>query len=198
MFVEAEQLLWEVAYWVLKLPKLYMNCTSFLAFHDYPIYNISYIRDTVNKVTILNRGPFPLSRQLDADGGELVLKRIRAMGVEILTNVSASKLCTTTNSEQGETFTGFDLTDGSHIDAQMVVFAVGISPRDDIAREAGIECADQGGVIVNDDLTTSAPDVYAIGECASWKVLFSTHDFCVGGRSRPSAGKNLWVDYSRK
>jgi len=47
---------------------------------------------------------------------------------------------------------------------------IGIKARDELARKAGIKCADRGGgIIVNPDLSTSTPDIYAIGECASWE-----------------------------
>jgi nitrite reductase (NAD(P)H) len=54
-------------------------------------------------------------------------------------------------------------------EADIVIFAIGIKPRDDLAKASGIECHPKGGVIVGDDLQTSASDVFAIGECASWK-----------------------------
>lgn len=47
---------------------------------------------------------------------------------------------------------------------------IGIRARDEIARKASIKCADSGsGVVVGNDLQTSAKDIYAIGECASWE-----------------------------
>jgi nitrite reductase (NAD(P)H) len=51
----------------------------------------------------------------------------------------------------------------------MVIYAIGIKPRDELAQDCGIECHSKGGIVVGDDLRTSAPDVYAIGECANWK-----------------------------
>jgi nitrite reductase (NAD(P)H) len=46
---------------------------------------------------------------------------------------------------------------------------IGVRPRDDLAKQTGIKCADRGGgIIVGSDLCTSIPDIYAIGECASW------------------------------
>lgn len=86
-----------------------------------------------------------------------------------------------------EVFSGFDLTDGTHVAADMAVFgesplahlplhslttsvlAIGIKSRDDLARSSGIDCHTRGGVIVGDDLSTSVPNVFAIGECTSWK-----------------------------
>ncbi|KAG1776329.1 hypothetical protein EV702DRAFT_1179952 [Suillus placidus] len=97
--------------------------------------------ETISEVVIINRQVFPLSRQLDDEGGEIVLRRIEAMGVRVLTRTSA----------------------------EMVIHAIGITPRDDLARQAGLKCVEKGGIVVNDLLQTSAQDVYAIGECASWK-----------------------------
>lgn len=54
-------------------------------------------------------------------------------------------------------------------EAELVVMAVGITPRDDLARASGISIARRGGIDVDDSLMTSAQDIYAIGECASWR-----------------------------
>jgi nitrite reductase (NADH) large subunit len=52
------------------------------------------------------------------------------------------------------------------LDVQMVVVSAGIKPRDELARQAGIAVGERGGVVVDDQLRTSAKDVYAIGEIA--------------------------------
>lgn len=52
------------------------------------------------------------------------------------------------------------------------MFAVGIKPRKELALSAGIACggpAENKGIIVDEELHTSAEGVYAIGECASWE-----------------------------
>ena len=59
--------------------------------------------------------------------------------------------------------------DGTIHDADLVIYAIGIKPRDELAQASGIECHPRGGIVVDDNLQTSASDVYAIGECASWK-----------------------------
>jgi nitrite reductase (NAD(P)H) len=51
----------------------------------------------------------------------------------------------------------------------MVIYAIDITPRDDLARQVGLKCVEKGGMVINELLQTSAQDVYAIGECASWK-----------------------------
>jgi nitrite reductase (NAD(P)H) len=141
-------------------------------------------------VTIVNRAAFPLSRQVDAEAGKMVLNRVEALGVQVLTHVSVDNICTS-RSIDGELFTGLNLSDGTHLDAQLVVFAIGITPRDEIARKAGIQCSSKRGIIVDDNLCSSALDVYAIGECASWNVNnFLPHKavltmMCVGDYLRP-------------
>ncbi|KAI0638758.1 nitrite reductase [Trametes polyzona] len=124
-----------------------------------------YDLPTIKKVTIIHRQAYPLSRQLDAHGGEIVLRRIEAMGVTFLGRTSVQKVIT---NDKG-IISGLELDDGSTLSCDIVVFAIGITPRDDLARTAGLACAPRGGIVVDDHLQTSTQDVYAIGECASWK-----------------------------
>jgi len=138
-------------------------------------------------VSIVNRQAYPLSRQLDEDAGKMVLNKIENLGVQVLTNCSPSEELTR-DAEDGSdyrVFTGLRLQNGSTHNADMVIYAIGIQPRDEIARDCGIECHPKGGIIVGNDLQTSAPDVYAIGECASWKdhyygLIAPGGKFCVG------------------
>jgi nitrite reductase (NAD(P)H) len=98
----------------------------------------------------------------------MVLRRIEAMGVKFITKVGVEDITTEAGSDE-ETFTGFNLSDGTHLASNLVIFAIGIKPRDELAKVSGIETYERGGIKVGDDLRTSAKDVYAIGECASWK-----------------------------
>lgn len=135
------------------------------------VYDLEAIPD----VAIINRSAFPLSRQIDNEAGELVLQRIESLGVKVYTKCGVKDILTTTSSAPNaasrntETFAGLEFEDGTILSAQLVIFAIGISPRDDLARESGIDVHKKGGIVVDDYLTTSAKDVYAIGECASWR-----------------------------
>ena len=62
---------------------------------------------------------------------------------------------------------GSALKDAEPIDAQVVVFSAGIRPRDALARAAGLDLAERGGVLVDERCRTSDPHVWAIGECAA-------------------------------
>ena len=71
------------------------------------------------------------------------------------------------------------LADGRELPARLVVFAVGISPRAELAREAGLAC--NRGVLVDDALATSDPHIDAVGECAehrgiSYGVVAPVHE----------------------
>ncbi|KAJ6631137.1 NADPH nitrite reductase [Mycena sp. CBHHK59/15] len=130
-----------------------------------------YDMPSVPEVAIIHRQAYPLSRQLDADAGEMVLRTIQAMGVEVLLNCSPVEQLSRQAKDglSKDVFTGFRLPDDTIIQADLVIYAIGIEPRNEIAKASGIKCDSKGGIVVHDDLRTSAIDVYAIGECASWK-----------------------------
>lgn len=93
------------------------------------------------------------------------------MGVQVLTHCSPTEQLTrpADDGSNEEMFTGFRLQDGTIHKADLVIYAIGIKSRDEVARASGIDCHVKGGIVVGDDLQTSAPDIYAIGECASWR-----------------------------
>lgn len=118
------------------------------------------------KVKLIERNKWVLSRQLDADAGNLVVEKVTDLGLEILLSKRVRQIKT----DQENNVTGVVFEDGEQMDCSTICFAIGVQPRDSLARSAGIKCAERGGgILVNDDLSTSIPDIYAIGECASWK-----------------------------
>ena len=122
--------------------------------------------ENFEKVKLIERNRWVLSRQLDADAGGLVVEQVKALGLEVLLSKRVGKIeVTEDNAVKGVVF-----EDGERMDCSTICFAIGIKARDELARRAGIKCADRGGgIVVKEDLSTSVPDVYAIGECASWE-----------------------------
>lgn len=119
-----------------------------------------------SKVKLIERNRWVLSRQLDGDAGSMVVEQVRQLGLDVLLSKRVGKITT----DEENNVTGVVFEDGEEIECSTVCFAIGIKARDELARGAGIKCADRGaGIIVGDDLSTSAQDVYAIGECASWQ-----------------------------
>jgi len=65
------------------------------------------------------------------------------------------------------------VTDKRTLEADAVIIAAGVVPSSDIAREAGLEVHPRGGVIVDEHMRTSDPDIYAGGDCAIVKNLIT-------------------------
>lgn len=99
-----------------------------------------------------------MERQLDPRAGELLKQAIEARGIEVVLNAESEAI------RGRRKVTGLKLKDGRDIAADLVVMAVGIRPCVQLARDAGLDVG--RGIVVGDDLATSAPDVYALGECA--------------------------------
>jgi NADPH-dependent 2,4-dienoyl-CoA reductase/sulfur reductase-like enzyme/rhodanese-related sulfurtransferase len=57
------------------------------------------------------------------------------------------------------------LTPKRTLEADLVIMAVGVRPRSDLAQEAGLLVSPQGGIVVNNRMQTSDPDIYAAGDC---------------------------------
>ncbi|KAI1758063.1 nitrite reductase [Xylaria castorea] len=129
------------------------------------------------RVRLIERNRWVLSRQLDAEAGRLVVEKVAELGIDIMLARRVARIKTDgragnqNGSGSGSSVTGVVLEDGEEMDCSTICFAIGVRPRDELARRVGIRCSERsgGGVLVDDDLSTSAPDVYAIGECASWE-----------------------------
>lgn len=59
------------------------------------------------------------------------------------------------------------LADQSILDADLVVAAIGVRPDSQLARDAGLECAPNGGIVVDRNLTTRNPHIYAAGDAVA-------------------------------
>lgn len=118
------------------------------------------------KVSLIERNRWVLSRQLDGDAGGMVVEQVRRLGLDVLLENRVAKIeVDEENKVRGVTF-----ENGNRMDCSTICFAIGIKARDELAREAGLKCAEQGGgICVKGDLSTSHEGIYAIGECASWE-----------------------------
>ncbi len=109
---------------------------------------------------VVEFAPRLMARQVDEAGGEILKDIIEGRDIQ----VHLSKA--TTNIKGDESVAGMEFKDGSELDVDMIIVSAGIRPRDDLARDCGLEVGERGGILVNDQLLTSDPDIYAIGECA--------------------------------
>ena len=114
---------------------------------------------------VVEMAPRLMPQQVDAGGGALLREMIQNLNVTVRLGTSVSRI------ERDGSRLLATLADGTELDLDTVVFAAGVRPRDQLAREAGLAVGARGGVVVDDGCRTSDPDVYAVGECA-----------CIGGR----------------
>lgn len=121
------------------------------------------LKDLGLETHVVEFAPRLMAVQLDDGGGSMLRTKIENLGVSVHTSKN------TTNIGAGENaFHKMTFADGSELETDVVLFSAGIRPRDDIARESGLEIGPRGGIVIDDRCTTSDPDIYAIGECALW------------------------------
>ncbi len=113
---------------------------------------------------IVHSGSWLMSAQLDEGGGQALGRLIAARGIELHTGTRPQAILT---NNSGDTVVGVTLSNGQTIPADIVIFAIGISPRDELASAAGLDLGARGGVEIGDDCRTSDPRIWAIGEVAS-------------------------------
>jgi nitrite reductase (NADH) large subunit len=112
---------------------------------------------------VVEFAPRLMPAQVDEGGAAILEKLVADLGLHVHTGVGTSSV------EAADDGAGVrvSLSDESVIDASLVVFSAGIRPRDQIARESGLEVGPRGGVITDLGLRTSDPDIYAVGEVAA-------------------------------
>ncbi|RZU15585.1 nitrite reductase (NADH) large subunit [Kribbella rubisoli] len=116
--------------------------------------------DAATKVVEFAPRLMPL--QVDEGGGSALARLIEGLDVEVLTATQCQRVKLTT---QGAA-RAMAVADGPDLPADVVVFATGVRPRDELGREAGLEIGERGGVVVDEACRTSVPGVWAIGEVA--------------------------------
>ncbi|MGW7518942.1 nitrite reductase large subunit NirB [Streptomyces sp. NPDC054796] len=111
---------------------------------------------------IVEFNPRLMALQVDEGGGAALRRKIEDMGLVVHTGVGGKEI----TADDSGAVASMTLSDGSAIDTGLVVFSAGVRPRDQLARECGLDVGERGGVVVDEHCRTSDPHVYAIGECA--------------------------------
>jgi len=113
---------------------------------------------------VVELAPRLMSLQVDDIGGAVLRRRIEELGVTVHLGALTTRIAT----NAGGAAAALVLKDGTELPADMVVFSAGIRPRDELARTAGLDLGERGGVEIDDRCRTSDPAIYAIGECAAY------------------------------
>lgn len=114
-------------------------------------------------VTLVHLMDRLMERQLDPPAAALLKSLVERKGIRILLNASTARI------HGGTRVEGVELADGLLIEADAVIFAAGIRPNTQLAKDAGISV--NRGVVVDDQLQTSAANIFALGECAEHRGI---------------------------
>lgn len=109
-------------------------------------------------VTVIHLAPYLMERQLDPTAGKLLQTELEKQGVNFLLEKPTQEIL------GEERVKGLRFSDGTDLEADLVVMAAGIRPNVDLAKESGLLV--NRGIVVNDYMETNIPHIYAVGECA--------------------------------
>jgi len=112
---------------------------------------------------VVELAPRLMAVQIDDLGGKTLNQHINKLGLTVHTGAMTQSIL---GDKKGRV-EKLTLKDRNPLDVDIVVFSAGIRPRDALARAAGLEVAERGGVMVDETLRTSDEHIWAIGECAA-------------------------------
>ncbi|MEV5028075.1 nitrite reductase large subunit NirB [Paenibacillus sp. LPE1-1-1.1] len=107
---------------------------------------------------VIHNAPYLMNRQLDRMSADLLRKELEEQGMRFWLSKETESI-TGLNRAKGIRFTS-----GSSLEADLIVISVGIRPNIELAKKSGMET--NRAIVVDDFMRTSAPNVYAVGECA--------------------------------
>jgi nitrite reductase (NADH) large subunit len=114
----------------------------------------------VKDAHVVEFAPRLMPRQIDDQGSRILEGKLNTLGITIHLNKNTQDIL------GSDAIEGLKFADESVLATDMLVISAGIKPRDELARECGLEVGVRGGIVVNDYCQTSDSMIYAIGECA--------------------------------
>ncbi len=113
------------------------------------------------EVTVIDPARYPLANLMSEEAGQQLLKPLTELGVTWRFG------CAVKSVDSLATGYALTLTDGSNMQSDLVLSAVGLRPRLQLAREVGL--AVNRGIVVDGKLRTSDESIYALGDCAEYE-----------------------------
>ncbi|MDJ1113147.1 nitrite reductase large subunit NirB [Microbacterium dauci] len=114
--------------------------------------------------TVVQSSDRLMSAQLDLPAGDALRRLIEDRGIRVRTSAVTTRL----DADRDRHVVGLELRDGAWERTDVVVFTVGVRPRDELARQAGLDVDPRGGIVIDDGCRTSDDRILAIGEVASF------------------------------
>ncbi|MFC3806849.1 nitrite reductase large subunit NirB [Terrabacter sp. MAHUQ-38] len=111
---------------------------------------------------VVEFAPRLMPLQVDEGGGAVLKGLISNLGVQVHTGAGTSSI-----DAQDDGRLAVDLSDGTALLTDLVVFSAGVRPADAVGRAAGLDIAERGGVVTDVTCRTSDENVWAVGEVAA-------------------------------
>jgi len=111
---------------------------------------------------VIEFAPRLMPLQVDEIGAAVLRARIEELGVQVHLSTSTREIVA---GDDGRV-AGLRFANGTEIPIELLVFSAGIRPRDELARAAGLNLGERGGIAIDEACRTSDPRIFAIGECA--------------------------------
>jgi len=99
-----------------------------------------------------------MPRQIDEDGSTILVGKLKQLRIHIHTNKSTSRI------EGNGKLESLTFSDGTSLVTDMLVISAGIRPRDELAKNSGLNVHQRGGIVVDDFMKTNDENIFAIGE----------------------------------
>jgi len=115
------------------------------------------------EVTVLERGKWPLQRQLNPKGGSILQAYLHGLGLNILTESEAKTILPGTHNRLDQIL----LQNGTELSCDILLMCAGVRPNIELAQNSGIKV--QKGVVVDASMQTSLTHVYAVGDVAEYQ-----------------------------
>ncbi|WP_341360510.1 nitrite reductase large subunit NirB [Georgenia sp. M64] len=115
--------------------------------------------------TVVNVAGWLMNAQLDEGAGQALGRLITATGIDVRCGVMPVGVAL----DDDGAVTALELQDAEALPADLVIVAIGVRPRDELARAAGLELGPRGGAVIDERCATSVPGVWAIGEVAAFE-----------------------------
>jgi nitrite reductase (NADH) large subunit len=126
---------------------------------------------------VVEFAPRLMPMQVDDDGAAVLRRHIEELGVAVHTSMQTTELAAGPDGRVA----AMRFAEGDDLDVDVVVFSAGIRPRDELARDCGLEIGERGGIVVDETCRTADPRIWAVGECAlvdgrTWGLVAPGYD----------------------
>jgi nitrite reductase (NADH) large subunit len=123
------------------------------------------VRDLGLNPHVVEFAPRLMPRQLDKGASDMLQSKIEELNIGIHLNKSTQYI------DGEDAITGMMFDENELLKVDMLVISAGIKPRDELGRVSGLEVGVRGGIVVNNQMQTSDPNIFAIGEVALYNHM---------------------------